>query len=110
MTTSQHDRIIAYMKDHGGISVLEAAKELNIFYLPRRICDLEARGIKIKRSDKKIINASGKLTTITIYSLLPQADKNISEKKITTSDFSYSKEKSLNIGSKKRYEQMKLFN
>jgi len=72
---SQHDRIIAYMKNRGGITVLEAAKELNIFYLPRRISDLEARGIKIKRTDRKIITSSGKLLTIKVYSLQPKAEE-----------------------------------
>jgi hypothetical protein len=72
---TQNQRVLEYIKQHGAITVAECSKHLNIFHLPRRIKDLEERGIKIKRIDKKVLTASKKLTVITVYHLQKEVEQ-----------------------------------
>lgn len=66
---TQNQRVLEYIKQHGAITVAECSRQLSIFHLPRRIKDLEERGIKIKRTDKKVLTESKKWTVITVYRL-----------------------------------------
>lgn len=49
---TQNQRVLAYLIQHGTITVAECSTQLNIFHLPRRIKDLEELGIKIRREEK----------------------------------------------------------
>jgi len=72
---TQNEKVLNYLKSKGRITVAESSKLLNIFHLPRRIKDLEERGIKIKREDKKVLTKDGKWTTITVYSLVKEIEQ-----------------------------------
>lgn len=44
---TQHEKILIYIQNNGGISSLEAAKKLNITKLTTRISELRKAGISI---------------------------------------------------------------
>lgn len=68
---TQNQIVFEYLKLHRRITVAESARLLNIYHLPRRIKDLEEKGIYIKREDKKVITKSGRPTVITVYHFNP---------------------------------------
>ncbi len=72
---NQAQKVLAYIKIHGKITVAESSRYLNIHHLPRRIKDLEERGVMIKRADKKVLTDNGKWTTITEYSMPQKAEQ-----------------------------------
>ena len=51
-TTKQLDTIMKHLQTSGSISTLEAIVHYRIMALPRRICDLEERGVKFNRVRK----------------------------------------------------------
>ena len=57
---SQADRVLAYMKAGGTLTSLEALKLFGIISFPKRICELEKRGFKFKRTSEPFTNEYGK--------------------------------------------------
>jgi hypothetical protein len=54
---SQASRVLAYMVNHGSITVIEAERHLNCHRLAARISDLRAAGVPI---ESHIVNREGK--------------------------------------------------
>lgn len=49
MPNSQREEVIRYMREHGSITALEAAKALNVTQLSARISESERKGYVINR-------------------------------------------------------------
>ena len=65
---TQNERIIEYMRETGSITQLEALKELGVFRLASRICDLRKRGYNIISKYETIKNRFGEPCPIKRYS------------------------------------------
>ena len=63
MKTTQHQRIIAYLKENGKISSFIACVKLGVSNLPLRVKELRAKGYTITAEKVKHVNRYGK----TIY-------------------------------------------
>lgn len=70
MKVSQCDRIVEYMKKHGGITQLEAFVDIGCWRLASRINDLKRQGYPIRREMIKVKNRYGDNVPIAKYSLL----------------------------------------
>ena len=66
---TQGEEILAYIKEHGAITRLDAACELHIFELASRIGELEAKGNIFIRGRAYARNKYGKRTRFTVYRL-----------------------------------------
>ena len=66
---TQTEEILEYMRKHGSITQLEAAKELGCFRLGARIWDLRKEGYYIKSQPIAIRNRKGKNIRFAKYSL-----------------------------------------
>lgn len=69
---AQAEMALAYMKEHGSITSLEAIQELGIMSFPKRICELEKMGYLIKRKTEKVVNRYGKQVSVKRYSLIEE--------------------------------------
>ena len=58
-----------YMKEHGALTSLTALTELGIISFPKRICEMEKRGIKIERRRISVIDRNGDVKQVNEYSL-----------------------------------------
>ena len=68
--TTQCDRIVDYMRQHGSITQLEAYNELGVFRLASRINDLRRHGYNIVSKSEEVKNRSGEKCKISRYILL----------------------------------------
>ncbi len=69
MKTTQCDRILRHLNDHGSITSLEAVQEYGILRLASRINDLKRRGHKIISITEKSKNRYGEPTKYSVYML-----------------------------------------
>lgn len=70
MKVSQCERIVEYMKKHGGITQMQAYIDIGCFRLASRICDLKKRGHSIKTETVYVKNRYGDEVPIARYSLV----------------------------------------
>jgi hypothetical protein len=70
MSQSQKEMIVAYMKEHGSITPLEAQRELGCMRLGARIWDLIHKdGLNIVTESVAVKNRFGKDTVVARYRL-----------------------------------------
>lgn len=70
--TTQNDRIIEYMRQFGGITQLEALRDLGVMRLASRICDLRRAGYHIRRNRIEVKNRFGEVVRVTRYELVEE--------------------------------------
>lgn len=58
-----------YMKEHGALTSLTALTELGIISFPKRICEMEKRGIKVERRRITVVDRNGDLKQVNEYRL-----------------------------------------
>ena len=75
MKTTQCDRIVRHLQDHGSISSIEAIGEYGILRLASRINDLKAKGYRIVSETKTGKNRYGETTHYSVYRLAEGAEK-----------------------------------
>lgn len=63
----QADRILAYMKEHGGITSLDASRDLGCIRLGARIFELKERGHDIKSEYIEVVNRYGEKCRVKRY-------------------------------------------
>lgn len=63
----QADRILAYMKEHGGITSLDASRDLGCIRLGARIFELKERGHDIKSEFIEVENRYGEKFRVKRY-------------------------------------------
>lgn len=66
----QTDRVLAYIREFGSISQLEALRDLGVMRLASRISDLRRNGHKITGSMETVKNRYGEKCTVKRYSLI----------------------------------------
>lgn len=64
---TQNQRILDYIAETGGITQLEALKELGVMRLASRISDLRRRGYRFKSEMKPVKNRYGETCHIKRY-------------------------------------------
>lgn len=67
--TSQCDRILAYLKEHGTIDPLTAWSECGVYRCGARIFDLRSRGYEISTGEKEVTNRYGEKCKVAEYRL-----------------------------------------
>lgn len=70
---TQREKIIAYLKEYGSITPLDALREFNCMRLATRVFELKKQGYKIKTVIEKAKNKSGEPVHYARYFL--QEDK-----------------------------------
>ena len=70
---AQADAAIAYMREHGSITSLEAYSKLGIMSFPKRICEIKKRGYYVKDKWEKGINQYGFPYRAKRYYLIEEA-------------------------------------
>lgn len=70
MKVSQCDKILEYMRKHGGITQLQAYVDIGCWRLASRICDLKKRGYSIKTETAMVKNRYGENVPVARYSLV----------------------------------------
>jgi len=63
----QADRIVEYMKEHGGITSLDAARDLGCMRLGARIFEIKERGIEVKSEFINVENRFGEICRVKRY-------------------------------------------
>ena len=71
-TATQCDMILAYLRENGSITQIEAASEFGCYRLSGRIYDLRERGYNIVKTMKTKKNRWGKVVHFAAYHLLEQ--------------------------------------
>ena len=66
---NQQQRILDYMKAHGGITTLEAMKDLGVARLASRIWDIRRSGIEVDNERVTVKNRYGEDCSVVRYSL-----------------------------------------
>ena len=66
---TQNERIIAYMKEFGSITQLEALRDLGVMRLASRISDLKKKGYAIESTVETVKNRYGEPCHISRYRL-----------------------------------------
>ena len=66
---TQNERILDYIREYGGITQIEALKELGVMRLASRISDLRRRGYTINSSVEQVRNRYGETCRVKRYSL-----------------------------------------
>lgn len=66
---TQNERIIAYMKEHGSITQLDALRDLGVMRLASRISDLKRLGCPIVSTVETVNNKYGEPCRIKRYRL-----------------------------------------
>lgn len=64
---SQNERILDYMREHGGITQMEALKKISVMRLASRISDLRRRGYHINDRFQTVTNKYGEKCQIKVY-------------------------------------------
>ena len=75
MKTTQCDKILRHLTDHGSITSMEAMNEYGIMRLASRINDLRAQGIPIVSDVATGKNRYGETTHYSVYRLLEEKEK-----------------------------------
>lgn len=73
---TQAQRVLDYLDENGGITQLEALKELGVMRLASRISDLKKQGYPIRSDVVAVKNRYGESCYIKRYSLW-EADENV---------------------------------
>lgn len=76
-TGTQCDMILAYLRENGSITQIEAASEFGCYRLSGRIYDLRARGYEIKRTMETKKNRYGKPVAFARYSIREESQVGI---------------------------------
>lgn len=63
----QADRIVEYIKEHGGITSLDAARDLGCMRLGARIFEIKERGIEVKSEFINVENRFGEICRVKRY-------------------------------------------
>ena len=63
----QADRIVEYIKEHGGITSLDAARDLGCMRLGARIFEIKERGIEVKSEFINVENRFGERCRVKRY-------------------------------------------
>lgn len=71
---TQAERVLSYMRDFGGITQLEALKDIGCMRLASRISDLKKQGYLIKGETITVKNRYEEDCYIKRYSLVVEAD------------------------------------
>lgn len=71
---TQAERVLSYMRDFGGITQLEALKDIGCMRLASRISDLKKQGYPIKGETITVKNRYEEDCYIKRYSLVVEAD------------------------------------
>lgn len=66
---TQNERIIAYIKDFGSISPMEAFRDLGITKLATRVSEMKAEGIEFEQKYEKAKNRYGEPVYYMRYKL-----------------------------------------
>lgn len=66
---TQTERVLAYMKEYGSITSLEAMNHLGVMRLASRISDLKRHGVPIEREFAREKNRYGEDTIFARYRL-----------------------------------------
>ena len=69
MKSTQCDRVLAYIKEFGSITQLEALRDIGCMRLASRISDLKKRGVPIKKAMRTVKNRYGESCAIAEYTL-----------------------------------------
>lgn len=69
MKQAQWQKAYEYMKDGSSLTSLTALTELGIISFPKRICEMEARGIKVKRERITVLDRDNEKKHVIRYSL-----------------------------------------
>lgn len=68
MKDNQCEKILAYMREHGGITQ-RGAIQLGCYRLSARIHDIKKRGKKVVTTPIRVMNADGSYSTVAFYKL-----------------------------------------
>lgn len=71
---SQSDRVLAYIREFGSITQLEALRDLGVMRLASRISDLKRAGYHIKKETVTVKNRYGENCRIKRYSFAEEAE------------------------------------
>ena len=74
MKTTQCDKVLRHLKDHGSITSFEAFNEYGILRLASRINDLRAQGIAIVSETASGKNRYGETTHYSVYRLAKEKE------------------------------------
>lgn len=66
---NQNEMLEEYLKNHEGITPLEALNELGIYRLSARVSDLRQAGVEVKREMVTVLNRLGKPVKVARYFL-----------------------------------------
>lgn len=66
---TQNERVLAYMREHGGITQLEALNVIGVMRLASRISDLKRRGYNITSKMETVKNRYGEKCSVKRYAL-----------------------------------------
>ena len=66
---NQQQRIIDYMRTHGGITTLDAMNDLGVARLASRIWDIRQSGIEVDNERITVKNRYGETCSVVRYSL-----------------------------------------
>ena len=69
MKTTQHDRILQYMKDFNSITTLDAFRDLGITKLTTRISEMRSMGLEIDGTPEAVENRYGEKCHFNRYTL-----------------------------------------
>lgn len=64
---TQEQRVVNYIHQFGSITALEAMRDLGIYRLASRICDLKEGGYEFERDLVKVENRYGETTRVARY-------------------------------------------
>lgn len=69
MEQAQWKKAYEYMKDGSSLTSLTALTKLGIISFPKRICEIESKGIKVYRRRITVVDRDGKDVRVNEYSL-----------------------------------------
>lgn len=69
---AQVDRAIAYMREHGSLTSLEALTELGILSFPKRVCEMKQQGFYITSKWENGISKYGNKFRVKRYYLIEE--------------------------------------
>jgi len=72
---SQNERVLEYMKEHDGITSLQAYEKLGVTRLSARIKDLRTQGNIIFSDPVEVENRFGDMCEVSMYRLIKEAGK-----------------------------------
>jgi hypothetical protein len=69
MAKAQWLEAYEYMQNKGSLTSLTALTELGIISFPKRICEIERKGIKVNRRRIEVVDRNGNIKRVMEYSL-----------------------------------------